>query len=80
MSWIEEYFYDIHTGLFFTTLFRVPLRTQNVWKTMLVLLLEEKCFLCVPSDNGRRTRYQRYHQGWTTTGDAWVSSNYLFVF
>ena len=35
-----------HTGLFFTTLFRVPLRTQNVWKSILVLL-EQKCFLCV---------------------------------
>ena len=35
-----------HTGLFLTTLFRVPLRTQNVWKTMSVLLEQKRFFVC----------------------------------
>ena len=35
-----------HTGLFFTTLCRVPLRTQNVWKTMSVLLEQKRFFVC----------------------------------
>ena len=35
-----------HTGLFFTTLFRVPLRTQNVWKNY-ISIIRTKAFFCV---------------------------------
>ena len=66
------------TGLVFTSLFNVPLRTQNFWKA----ILEQKCFCVCPLSEMSDVEPARdvtirdgllLNAGLVITWDAWVS-------